>query len=134
MPGTDSAAALSVVSFTAIEKMGAPTEVRIELTHPQQLARADYLNLDAVFGIENDDGTVRKFSGFIERFSTIQTTKDYVKYEVVVKSHFGRLQAVTDTQVYQRVTTPQILTAVLRRHGIRDHQTSFRLRRQYPVH
>jgi hypothetical protein len=27
----------------------------------------------------------RKFSGFIERFSTLQTTKDFVNYEVVVK-------------------------------------------------
>jgi type VI secretion system secreted protein VgrG len=134
VPGTDSAAALSVVSFTATEKMGAPTEVRIELTHSQQLARADYLNLDACFSVVADDGALRKFSGYIERFSTVQTTKDYVRYEFVLKSHFGRLQAVTDTHVYQRVTTPQILTAVLRRHGIRDHQTSFRLRRQYPVH
>ena len=40
--GTDSAAALSVVSFEATEKMGAPTEVRIVLTHPLQLAQADY--------------------------------------------------------------------------------------------
>jgi type VI secretion system secreted protein VgrG len=39
--GTDSAAALSVVSFEATEKMGAPTEVRIVLTHPLQLAQAD---------------------------------------------------------------------------------------------
>ncbi|MFP3607139.1 contractile injection system protein, VgrG/Pvc8 family, partial [Paraburkholderia sp. SIMBA_053] len=114
--------------------MGAPTEVRIELTHPQQLARADYLNLDACFSVVADDGALRKFSGYIERFSTVQTTKDYVRYEFVLKSHFGRLQAVTDTHVYQRVTTPQILTAVVRRHGIRDHPTSFRLRRQYPVH
>src|SRR6185437_6963038 len=94
VPGTDSAAALSVVSFEATEKMGAPTEVRIVLTHPLQLARTDYLNFDATFSITLDDGANRKFSGFIERFSTIQTTKDYVKYEIVLKSHFGRLQAV----------------------------------------
>lgn len=42
VPGTDSASALSVVSFKATEKMGSPSEVHIELTHPQQLARSDY--------------------------------------------------------------------------------------------
>src|SRR6185437_11818649 len=94
VPGAASAAAMSVVSFDATEQMGAPTEVRIVLTHPLQLARTDYLNFDATFSITLDDGANRKFSGFIERFSTIQTTKDYVKYEIVLKSHFGRLQAV----------------------------------------
>ncbi|WP_224056754.1 hypothetical protein, partial [Burkholderia vietnamiensis] len=44
VPGADSAAALSVVSVEATEKMGAPTEVRIVLTHPLALERADYLN------------------------------------------------------------------------------------------
>jgi type VI secretion system secreted protein VgrG len=95
VPGTGSATALSVVSFTATEKMGAPTEVRIELTHPLQLARADYLNRDASFSITADDGALRRFSGFIERFSTVQTTRDYTKYEVVLKSHVARLEAVT---------------------------------------
>ena len=133
VPGTDSAAAFSVVSFRATEKMGAPTEVHIVLTHPLQVARTDYLNLDAVFFVAAEDGTVRKFSGFIERFSTIQTTKDYVRYEIVLRSHLGRLQAVTNTQVYQRLTIPQIIQKILDRHGIRDHRISFRLRGQYPV-
>jgi type VI secretion system secreted protein VgrG len=133
VPGTSSAAALSVVSFKTTEKMGAPTEVRIELTHPQQLARTDYLNLDACFSVVADDGGVRKFSGYIERFSTVQTTKDYVRYEITLKSHFGRLQPVTNTEVYQHLTIPQIIQKILRRHGIKDHQVSFRLRGQYAV-
>ena len=121
VPGTDSAAALSVVSFKATEKMGAPTEVTIELTHPLQLTRADYLNLDACFSIKADAGVVKKFSGYIERFSTVQTTKDFTKYEITLKSHFGRLQAVTNTEVYQHLTIPQIIQKILRRHGIQDH-------------
>ncbi|WP_429473386.1 type VI secretion system Vgr family protein [Paraburkholderia sp. WSM4175] len=134
MPGTDSASALSVFSFTATETMGEPNVVHIELTHPQQLLRSDYLNLDAVFTIVAVDGTVRKFSGYIERFSTIQTTKDFTKYAITLRSHFGRLAAVTTTHPYQHLTTPQIIQAILRRHGIPDHLVAFRLRRQYPVH
>jgi type VI secretion system secreted protein VgrG len=134
VPGTDSAAALSVVSFDATEKMGAPSEVHIVLTHPQQLPRTDYLNRDAIFSIVADDGSVRKFSGFIARFSTVQTTKDYTKYSIVLKSHFARLEAVTNTGVYQHQSTPEIIAAVLRRHGLRDHQFRFRLRGQYPTH
>jgi type VI secretion system secreted protein VgrG len=134
VPGTDSAAALSVVSFEATEKMGAPTEVRIVLTHPQQLARADYLNLDAAFSVVPDDGPPRKFSGFIARFSTIHTTKDYVRYEIVLKSHLARLAAVTRNKIFQHMSTPDILAAILRSHGFRPEQMSFRLRGQYRKH
>ncbi|MBW0448616.1 type VI secretion system Vgr family protein [Paraburkholderia phenoliruptrix] len=134
VPGTGSAAALSVLSFEATEKMGEPNEVRIVLTHAQQLARADYLSRDAVFTIRPHTGTVRKFSGYIERFSTVQTTNDFTRYEVVLKSHFGRLQAVTNTQTFQHLSTPQIIREILRSHGMRDHQMSFRLRSGYPAH
>lgn len=134
VPGADNAAMLSVLSFKAIEKMGAPSEVHIEITHPQQLARADYLSRDAVFSIAADDGTVRTFSGYIERFSTIKTTKDFTQYRIVLKSHFGRLQAVTNTRVFQHLTTPQIIRQILGSHGIRDHQMSFQLRGKYPKH
>ncbi|TDV04565.1 type VI secretion system Vgr family protein [Paraburkholderia caballeronis] len=134
VPGTDSAAQLSVVSFEATEKMGEPSVVRIVLTHPGELARADYLSRDAVFRIVPDDGVPKMFSGYIERFSTIQTTKDFRKYEIVLKSPIGRLAAVTTTQIYQHQSTPDILASILRRHGLREHQFSFRLRRQYLKH
>ncbi|MEM5389222.1 type VI secretion system tip protein VgrG [Paraburkholderia phymatum] len=132
--GAAQARALSVVSFEATEKMGEPSEVRIVLTHPQELSRNDYLNRDAVFTIDPVDGMPRKFSGFIERFSKLKTTKDYTSYQIVVKSHLARLAAVTTSQIYQHQTTPQIIEAILRRHGLAGHQFVFRLRRPYPQH
>lgn len=49
VPGSASAAALSVVSFVATGKIGEPNTARIVLTHPLTLPRVDYLNRDAVF-------------------------------------------------------------------------------------
>ncbi|MFM0492195.1 type VI secretion system Vgr family protein, partial [Paraburkholderia graminis] len=95
---------------------------------------ADYLNVDATFSIVPDDGATRKFSGFIARFSTIQTTRDYVKYQVVLRSHFARLEAVTRRKIFQHASTPDIIAAVLCGHGLREHQFSFRLRGQYRKH
>ncbi|WP_423382974.1 type VI secretion system Vgr family protein [Burkholderia sp. LMG 32019] len=134
VPGTESAAALSVVSVNATERMGVPTEVRVVLTHPVRLLRTDYLNRDAVCTIVPDDGVPRRFSGFISRFSTLQTTNDFTKYEVVLKSHFARLEAVTTSRIYQHQTTPQIIEAVLYSHGLEGHQFAFCLRREYPKH
>ncbi|HEY1612057.1 MAG TPA: contractile injection system protein, VgrG/Pvc8 family, partial [Paraburkholderia sp.] len=119
VPGTESAAALSVVSFEATELMGEPNTVRIVLTHPLQLARADYLNRDAAFTIVPADGPPRKFSGYIERFSSIQTTHDFTKYEVVLKSHFGRLAAVTRSRIFLHMSTPEIIAEVIRGHDVR---------------
>lgn len=109
--GAADSAELSVVSFTATEKMGAPIEVRVTLPHPLQLARADYLKRDASFSIKADDGTLRRFSGFIARFSTLQTTKDLVKYEIVLRSHLARLEAVTRNKIFQHGTMPDILNS-----------------------
>ncbi|WP_321876918.1 type VI secretion system Vgr family protein [Paraburkholderia bannensis] len=134
VPGTESAKDLSVVEFEATEVMGAPTVLRIVATHPQQLARADYLNLDAVFTIVPDDGVPKRISGFIDRISNVKTSRDLSQYEIVLKSHFGRLAAVHTTQIYQHQATPDIIAAILLRHGIKDHQMSFRLRNRYPRH
>ena len=57
VPGTASAADLSVVSFEAVERMGEPYTVTILLTHPLPLDRADYLGKDATFLIDPGDGT-----------------------------------------------------------------------------
>ena len=126
--GTYSAAALSVVSFEATEKMGAPTEVRIVLTHPLQLARSEYLSRDASFSIVPDDGPPRNSLASSCASQLIRNTKDYVKYEIVLKSHFGRLAAVTRNKIFQHGSTPDILAEMLRGHGMLEHQFSFRLR------
>ncbi|POR55067.1 Rhs element Vgr protein [Paraburkholderia eburnea] len=134
VPGTESAKELSVVEFEATEVIGAPTEVRIVATHPRQLPRADYLNLDAVFTIVPDDGVQKKISGFIDRISNVKTSKDFSQYEIILKSHLGRLAAVHNTQIYQHQSTPDIIATILRRHGIKDHQMSFQLRSRYLKH
>ncbi|WP_256377766.1 type VI secretion system Vgr family protein [Paraburkholderia pallida] len=134
VPGTPAAAALSVVSFTATEKMSEASVVLIVATHPQQLARADFLNQDATFSITQEDETTREMSGVIERISVLQTSHDEVTHEFLLRSHVGRLATTTRTKIYQHASTPDILAAGLREHGLREHQFTFRLRGTYPKH
>jgi type VI secretion system secreted protein VgrG len=51
VPGASSAAELSVVSFEAVERLGDPYRVTVQLTHPLELDRAEYLNRNATFVI-----------------------------------------------------------------------------------
>lgn len=133
VPGAASAAALSVVSFQAVERLGEPYTVTIQLTHPLALDRADYLGREAAFLIEPADGSeARKFAGCITRFSQTRQTRDFFGYEVVVEPLVARLKLTQASRIYQHKTAPAIIEAILRRHDLEGHQFSFRLRRKYP--
>jgi type VI secretion system secreted protein VgrG len=132
--GAGNANQLSVVAFEAVERIGEPYRITLTLTHPDQLARSDYLGKDATFSIVPADAQPRKFSGWITRFSKLKTTRDFTSYEIVVEAHLSRLASVRASRVYQHQTAPEIIEAVLRKHGFQGHQFRFRLRRQYPQH
>jgi type VI secretion system secreted protein VgrG len=135
VPGTVSAKGLSVMSFTAVERMGDSYTVTIELTHAEALERADYLNKDATFMIDPGDGSEpRKFCGCIARFSSTKTTKDFRGYQIVVEALVARLRLTRTSRIYQHQSAPQIIESILRRHELKGHQFSFRLRRKYPQH
>ncbi|WP_096725117.1 type VI secretion system Vgr family protein [Paraburkholderia acidicola] len=131
--GTANTKDLSVVSFRAVERMGEPYRITIELTHRDRLSRADYLGRDASFSIVPADGSApRVFSGCVTHFSKTKTTKDFSSYQFVVEAHIVRLNITRTSRIYQHQTAPQIIEAILRRHGFKGHQFVFRLRRQYP--
>ncbi|WP_354686738.1 type VI secretion system tip protein VgrG [Cupriavidus necator] len=135
VPGTSSAAALSVVSFEAVERLGEPYAVTIQLTHPLDLDRADYLGKEATFLIDPADGTEpRKFAGCITHFSKTRHTHDFCGYEIVVEPLIARLRLTRASRIYQHKTAPQIIEAILRRHGLKGHQFAFKLRRKYAQH
>ena len=136
--------ALSVESFEATERLGEPYRIVIELTHPEALAREEYLGRDARFTIappevdgltdESATSAPRIFSGCITSFSQIKTTRDFSAYRMVVEAHITRLNLTHSSRIYQQQSAPQIIEAILRRHGFKGHQFSFTLRRAYPTH
>jgi len=135
VPGAATAAALSVVSFEAVERLGEPYEVTVQLTHPLELDRTGYLGRDAVFVIDPPDGSEpRRFAGCITRFTKTGQTHDFHAYEMVVEPHVARLRLTHASRIYQHKTVPQIIEAILRRHGMTGHHFAFKTRRQYPQH
>lgn len=124
-----------MVSFEAVERIGETYTVTIQLTHPLELDRADYLNKDATFLIDAGDGSEpRKFVGCITRFSKTRQTRDFSGYEIVVEPLVARLKLTRASRIYQQQTAPQIIEAILRRHGPKGHQFAFKLRRKYAQH
>jgi len=135
VPAAPTAIALSVVSFKAVETLGKPYRVTVQLTHPLELDRADYLNRPATFVIDPGDGSEpRRFAGWIPAFSKTRQTRDFHGYEMVVEPLVTRLRLTPRSRVYQHKTAPQIIEAILRSHELEGHQFAFRLRREYPEH
>jgi len=129
--GPANGVALSVVSFDAVERMSEPYRITIELTHREDLARADYLGRDASFSINPiEGGEPRKWSGWISSFSKLKTTADFSSYRLVVEAHTAKLRLTTSTRIFQNKTGPEIIEEILRRHELRGHQFLFKLRRK----
>ncbi|RZT31315.1 type VI secretion system secreted protein VgrG [Cupriavidus agavae] len=135
VPGAAHASGTSVVSFNATERLGEPYRVTLVLTHAEELSRAEFLRRDAVFAIDPGDGSEpRRFSGCIVRFSRIRRTRDFHLYEFEIAPRVALLALTRASRVFQRQTGPQIIEAILRRHGLTGHQFVFKLRRTYPEH
>ncbi|KAI3591824.1 VgrG protein [Cupriavidus sp. U2] len=135
VPAAPDAAALSVVSFEATERLGEPYRLKAVLTHPLELARENYLRKPATFRVTPADGSVpRLFSGWISQFSRTRTTRDFCAYEMELRPTVALLELTTASRIYQQKTALQIIESILRRHGLEGHQFAFRTRREYPEH
>ncbi len=135
LPGAANAKDLSVVSFKLTEGMCVPYEITIEVTHPEQLIRADYLGRDAHFTIDAEDSaTPRLFRGILVKLNRTKKTKDEYHYTFVIRAQIDRLNLLQASRVFQHKTAPQIIESILLRDNFMDHQFVFKLRREYPVH
>ncbi|AIF47073.1 type VI secretion system Vgr family protein [Dyella japonica] len=132
--GTPGASALSLVRFTLKEALGEPYHIELTLTHPEALSRQDYLGKDATFRMAPAGGEPRQWQGCITGFSQLKRTRDEVTYVFVIEAHVARLKLTRASRIFQQQTAPQIIEAILRRHGLQGHQFAFKLRRTYPTH
>jgi hypothetical protein len=102
--GPANAKALSVVSFEAVERIGEPYRIVIEVTHPEALKREDYLGRDARFTVapaataefadSAGPSTPRTLGRCVTGFSPIKTMRNFSAYRVVVQAHIARLDFV----------------------------------------
>ena len=126
---------LSVVSFEALERIGEPYRITVQLTYEKALARADYLGRDATFTMDAGEGTTPcVYAGCITQFSKTKTTQDFHAYEFVIEAHVAKLRITESCRTFQKNTGPEIIETVLRKHGFERHHFTFKLRRDYVKH
>jgi type VI secretion system secreted protein VgrG len=130
-PETDG---LSIFSVHAVEKLGEPYRITLELTARTELKRADYLGKFAKFTIEPPILLCepRTFDGCVMRFTRTKKTRDFCAFKVVVESTLARLNLTKATRIYQNLSAPDIIVAILKRHKFLSHQYTLKLRKPLP--
>ena len=134
VPSLDNVAALSVRSFEAHESLGDPYHIVVQVSCPVELWGGDIIGSDATFRMVPGVGTPRRFAGCVTAWSRLQYTSDSFTYRAVIEPHVARLRYTLASRIFQQQTTPAIIESLLRRHGFKEHQFVFRLRRDYPEH
>ena len=127
---------ISVVSWEVHEEISEPYRVKAVISTPQPVSRKKVLGQLAEFSIQPEDGReLRKFNGFVSRFDLVSESRDGCTYRVVIRQRLALLDGPSNCVTYQRMTSWEIIRAILERHEIRFWmQVEFRLRREHPKH
>ncbi len=115
---------LRVVRFQGHEAISSLFEFRLEIASSDVLAFADLIGKPALLTIDGIEGE-RHVHGFVCQAEYIGETKRYGLYELTVVPSIWRLQQRASCRIFQQMTTPQILAAVLTDSGL--SRTQFRL-------
>ncbi|SAL43045.1 type VI secretion system Vgr family protein [Caballeronia telluris] len=127
---------VSVVSWEVHEEICEPYRIKAVISTPEPVSRKKVLGHLAEFSIQPEDGReMRTFNGFVSRFDLVSESRDGCSYHVVVRQRLALLDGPSNCVTYQRMTSWEIIKAILERHEIRFWmQIEFRLKRVHPRH
>jgi len=107
---------LRVVRFAGHEAISSLFELRLEIAS-DELAIADLVGKPACLTIDGVGGE-RHVHGFVCQAEYIGESARYALYTLTLVPWIWRLQQRSDSRIFQRMTTPEILTEVLELSGL----------------
>ncbi|MFC4492501.1 type VI secretion system Vgr family protein, partial [Chromobacterium aquaticum] len=131
---------LSVESFTLDETLGRPFAADIRVSSVQQdIDLVSLLDRYALFSIhgphpdadilpDTPPQLLRRWRGVISHAQRLSASHDEARYQLRIESQLARLGEGRYSRIFQHQSVPDIIEAVLRRHGYRGHEISWRLR------
>ncbi len=120
---------LRVVRFQGHEAISSLFEFRLEVAS-DELAIEALIGRSALLTIDGIEGE-RHVHGFVCQAEYIGDSQRYALYELTVVPWIWRLQQRASCRIFQKLTTPQILAAVLEGSGLRKTQFRLDLQAQY---
>jgi len=129
---------LSVVDFTAHERVSAPFVIDLSLAGEFDISPADAINKDALLSVES--GTIgrtflqpeptRYFNGIIRKFRKTGMNGRFYLYTAQMVPALARLSLRTNCRIFQQKMVQEIVTAVLQESGLTTDQFEFRLQHE----
>ncbi|SDJ38804.1 type VI secretion system secreted protein VgrG [Pseudomonas delhiensis] len=141
-------AALDVLAFEGTEALSQTFRYRIEVTSTQlDIAAQDVLGKDASFSLRAAPESLglrgytppavaplRTLHGVVTRFKRLSASRDEARYEVTLEPRLALLDHGCQYRIYQNQSVPEIVDAILRRHGLRGQDFLLDLGRTYAQH
>ncbi|GAB7524487.1 type VI secretion system Vgr family protein [Paraburkholderia sp. 2C] len=127
---------VSVVSWEVHEEICEPYRIKAVISTSEPVSRKKVLGQFAELSIQPEDGRQpRKFSGFVSQFDLVSESRDGCMYRAVIRQRLALLDGPSNCVTYQRMTSWEIIKAILERHEIRFWmQVELRLRHEHPRH
>ena len=114
---------LLVNGFDAHDELGRLFTIDLELLSPREdLAFDDLLGEQVVIELDQPDGSVRCFHGYVSRFAQTGRKGDYASYAMRLRPWFWLLTRTADCRIFQELTVPDIVKSVFREHGFSDFE------------
>ncbi|MFV3370874.1 type VI secretion system Vgr family protein [Pseudomonas sp. NY15435] len=141
-------ALLDVLAFSGTEALSETFCFAIEVTSPNLDIAADtMLGKDATFSLRAAPPslTIRGFTpppvaplrtlhGVITRFKRLSASRDEARYELTLEPRLALLDQGCQYRIYQNQSVPEVVEAILRRHGLRGQDFLIDLGRTYKQH
>lgn len=126
-----------VTRLDEYHRLGAPAYAVVEATS------YDYVNIETLVGTRcivshgHEDSTLHSLVGIVDSVTIIRGPKNTSEtpvwtYRFKVSSGIGLLDRSIDSQIFQNLTTQEIITKVLDQHGIPAEDINFTLDATYP--
>jgi len=122
---------LLLTGFNGLEAISQPYAFQLDMVSTEaNLDAAAILRTPALITVQVTESEVRRFHGFVSRFSQGGRRDDLVSYRAEVVPWLWFLTLSRESRIYQEQTVPDILEQVFKRMGYSDFE--LRLTRSYP--
>ncbi|QXH49190.1 type VI secretion system tip protein VgrG [Pseudomonas fakonensis] len=121
---------LRVLAFTGFEALNQPYAFDLQLiSEYPALDLSELLHKPAFFSFTPEGQGIH---GIIDRIAQGDSGKRFTRYEITLRPRLARLAHRVNQRIFQDLTVPEIITQVLKDHGILGDAHEFHLGYEYP--
>jgi type VI secretion system secreted protein VgrG len=114
---------LLLVGMWGSEQLGRPFEFQLDLASENpQIKFSDIVGQNVTVRLEQSEGSMRYFNGFVNRFTQVSSGGDGTRYSATMVPWLWFLTRTADCRIFQAMAVPDIVKQVFRDAGFSDFE------------